>query len=142
MNTLAEIIKTLRANDIGLSPAGCTHIAAQLEALIPKDSNGPPGPDFPQADGVVTFWADGENAPCEELELSVEHAPEKSTEDLEFTLREGGDLHDGHATLADVADAFPEVCTSFADWHAGRTRPFAELLIVARETAKREATKL
>lgn len=83
-------------------------------------------PDFPVDErGFVTFWADGENAPCEELELRLEGD--------DFTLREGGDLHDGHSTLEDVAEAFPEVSDSLAAWKAGRRWPFEAVLKACRE---------
>lgn len=84
--------------------------------------------------GFVTFFADGEDAPCECLELRINVDGDDSAENMgaEFTLRCDGELHDGHRSIEEIAHAFPKVAPTLDDWKAGRLYDFEFVLRVAR----------
>lgn len=121
--------------------AALLHILAGLAAQTrPVPAIGPD--DFTEDDDAIEFYADGEYGvtTVERLTLRIEARPfneeDEDAEDLyDFTLRADGELHDGHSTLAEVASSYPNVSPDLESWKAGRTVPFAVMLIAARKLA-------
>lgn len=80
--------------------------------------------------GSIEFYADGEydRTTVERLRLRIEP-------DSMFVLMADGELHDGHSSLAEVANGYPNVAPTLEDWKAGRTVPFAVVVTAARKLA-------
>ena len=89
----------------------------------------PAAGDFTIDGEFVEFYADGEEAPCEQLRLRIDQVDEDG--DVYFSLYCDGTHHDGHGALSDTEHAFPMVAVDLDDWKAGRLVPFA----VVREAA-------
>lgn len=126
----------------------CSSLIVRGICVPPPPTIGPD--DFKARGHGVAFYADGEDAPCECFTLridnilgcDVEDCPECDEDgaaagevEVEFTLCEGSDLHDGFGSLEEVAAAFPQVAPTLEDWKAGRTVRFGVMLTAARQLA-------
>lgn len=129
----------------------CSSVVVHGVCEPPSEAEPTIGPNnFTQGHRGVAFYADGEDAPCECFTLridnvlgcEIEDCPECDEDgaaagevEVEFTLCEGSDLHDGFGSLEEVARAFPQVSPTLEDWKAGRTVRFGVMLTAARQLA-------